>query len=86
MEPRSEFGMSLEKVASRFVIDHDRSGNMLVLRTPPGHAGVVAAALDREGVSGVLGCIAGDDTVFVCIAEKTKHKEVLESIGLKQSA
>ena len=40
-----------------------------MLRTPPGSAHVVASALDRAGLAGVLGTVAGDDTMVVVVAE-----------------
>jgi transcriptional regulator of arginine metabolism len=47
------------------------SGNLVVLRTPPGHAGALASALDRAGVAGVAGTVAGDDTILVVCNERT---------------
>ncbi len=46
------------------------AGTMLVLRTLPGSAHPLAAALDRARWSEVVGSIAGDDTVFVAFADK----------------
>jgi transcriptional regulator of arginine metabolism len=43
----------------------DHSGNIAVLRTPPGAAHYLASALDRAGLPEVAGTIAGDDTIFV---------------------
>ncbi|GAA4926519.1 arginine repressor [Actinoplanes utahensis] len=43
----------------------DSSGNIAVLRTPPGAAQYLASALDRSGLPEVVGTIAGDDTIFV---------------------
>lgn len=43
----------------------DASGNLAVLRTPPGAAQFLASALDRSGLPEVVGTIAGDDTVLV---------------------
>jgi transcriptional regulator of arginine metabolism len=48
----------------------DCSGNLVVIRTPPGCAHVVASALDRSALDGVLGSIAGDDTILVIADEK----------------
>jgi len=42
-----------------------RAGNLLVLRTPPGHGNALAVELDRASLPGLVGTIAGDDTVFV---------------------
>ena len=43
----------------------DSSGNITVLRTPPGAAQYLASALDRAGLPEVVGTIAGDDTILV---------------------
>ena len=40
-------------------------GCMVVLRTDPAFASVLAQAIDSAGAPGILGTIAGDDTVFV---------------------
>jgi len=41
-----------------------------VVRTPPGCAHVVASALDRSAFDGVLGSVAGDDTILVIASEE----------------
>ena len=41
------------------------SGNLVVMKTPPGAAQMVAGAIDRASPDGVLGTVAGDDTVLV---------------------
>lgn len=50
----------------------DASGNLAVLRTPPGAAQFLASALDRSGLTDVVGTIAGDDTIFV-VARDDAH-------------
>ncbi|HYN93254.1 MAG TPA: arginine repressor [Pilimelia sp.] len=47
----------------------DASGNLAVLRTPPGAAQFLASALDRAGLPEVVGTIAGDDTILVVARE-----------------
>src|SRR4051794_26223097 len=47
----------------------DASGNLVVLRTPPGAAQFLASALDRSGLPDVVGTIAGDDTILVVARE-----------------
>jgi transcriptional regulator of arginine metabolism len=58
----------LRRVLGDWVVDVASSGNLVVLRTPPGSAHVVASALDRTSLDGVLGTVAGDDTVLVVSA------------------
>jgi transcriptional regulator of arginine metabolism len=56
------------------------SGNLVVLHTPPGTADLVALALDRSGLPGVLGTVAGDDTVLVVAAEGTGGTALAETL------
>ena len=41
--------------------------NLSIVRTPPGHANGVARAIDLENYAGVVGTVAGDDTVLVIL-------------------
>jgi transcriptional regulator of arginine metabolism len=59
----------LRRVMSDWVADVNHSLNLVVLRTPPGSAHVVGSALDRAGMSQILGTVAGDDTLIVVAAE-----------------
>lgn len=55
----------LARMLREFVVGVTHSGNLALLRTAPGAAPPVASALDRAATRGVLGTIAGDDTVLV---------------------
>ena len=59
----------LRRVLGDWVAGVDRSGDLVVLRTPPGCAHVVASAIDRSGWSDIIGTVAGDDTLLVISAE-----------------
>jgi transcriptional regulator of arginine metabolism len=59
----------LRRVFGDWVVEVAHSGNLVVLRTPPGSAHVVGSALDRAGLSEVIGTVAGDDTLIVVAAE-----------------
>lgn len=52
------------------------SGNLLVLRTPPGGANLVARALDSAALPEIAGSIAGDDTIFLAIADGSSPSRV----------
>lgn len=58
-------GDHLRRVLGEWAVEVAGSGNLVVVRTPPGCAHVVASALDRSGLEGVLGTVAGDDTLLV---------------------
>jgi transcriptional regulator of arginine metabolism len=57
----------LRRVMGEWVAEVSHSDNLVIVRTPPGCAHVVASALDRSGLDGLLGTVAGDDTML-CVA------------------
>ncbi|MGF1600170.1 MAG: arginine repressor [Acidimicrobiales bacterium] len=59
----------LRRVLGEWLVEIDRSGDLVVLRTPPGSAHVVASALDRAGWPRLIGTVAGDDTLLAIAAE-----------------
>ncbi|MFA5564445.1 MAG: arginine repressor [Acidimicrobiia bacterium] len=59
----------LRRVLSDWVVEIQSSLNLVVLTTPPGSAHVVASALDRSSLAGLIGTVAGDDTVL-CVASE----------------
>lgn len=70
----------MRRVLSDWVAEVDYSGNLVVLRTPPGSAHVVASALDRTGIKEIIGTVAGDDTVMVIVSEATTAKVVAKKL------
>lgn len=60
----------LRRVFGEWVVEVAQSLNLVVLRTPPGSAHVVGSALDRAGLPGVVGNVAGDDTLIVVASEQ----------------
>lgn len=60
----------LRRVVAEWVAEVTSSGPLVVVRTPPGCAHVVASALDRSGMDGLIGTVAGDDTVL-CVASES---------------
>lgn len=71
----------LRRVLGEWVVDLAVSGNLVVLRTPPGSAHVVASALDRTGLEGMVGTVAGDDTILVVADEATGGAALGRRIG-----
>ena len=66
----------LRRVMGEFVVEVSQSGNLVVLRTPPGSAHVVASAIDRAGLSDTLGTVAGDDTLIIVCSEQVGGETV----------
>ena len=50
---------------SDLILSVESSGNLAVVRTPPGGAQFLASSLDNSGINSIIGTIAGDDTVLV---------------------
>ncbi len=57
--------LGLERALRGFVKNVDRGATLVVIRTGPGHAQLVALELDRSPPQGIIGTIAGDDTIFI---------------------
>jgi transcriptional regulator of arginine metabolism len=70
----------LRRVLSDWVAEVKHSHNLVVVRTPPGSAHVVASALDRSGLNGVLGTVAGDDSIMIVTTEEVPGKDLAETI------
>jgi arginine repressor len=58
----------------------DGVGPFVVLKTAPGTAGAVSAALDEAGWPEVIGTLAGDDTVLVITRSEKLRKSVAERV------
>ncbi|MDA8317902.1 MAG: arginine repressor [Actinomycetota bacterium] len=71
----------LRRVLGEWAVDVSPSQNLVVVRTPPGCAHVVASAIDRSGLDGVVGTVAGDDTMLVVVAESHSARDVAEHLA-----
>lgn len=71
----------LRRVLGEWVVEVAHSGNLVVLRTPPGSAHVVGSALDRSGLPAILGTVAGDDTLLVVAAERIGGAKVAAQLS-----
>ena len=68
---------SLSNVLREFLSDVRPAQNLLVLKTPPGGAQPLAAAIDREKWNEIAGSIAGDDTILL-IFSSTRARKALQ--------
>lgn len=68
----------LAKLLGELLVSADGSGNLMVLRTPPGAAQFLASAIDRAALLEVVGSIAGDDTVMVIAREPLTGGELAD--------
>lgn len=65
LRPAEQATARLVRLLRELLTGADASGNLVVLRTPPGAAQFLASALDRSGLPEIVGTIAGDDTILV---------------------
>jgi transcriptional regulator of arginine metabolism len=70
----------LTHVLPTLLVSVDGVGPFLVLKTASGSAGAVTEALDQAGWSGVIGTIAGDDTVLVITRSQRLREEIATRI------
>jgi transcriptional regulator of arginine metabolism len=59
-----------------FVNDVRVAQNLVVVRTPPGHAHGVGRAIDLAEYEGVIGTVAGDDTILVIVEQGAKARRL----------
>lgn len=57
------------------------SGNMVVVKTRPGHASSIAYNIDNAEIPEILGTIAGDDTIFMVKKEGVTEEEVVNRLS-----
>ena len=78
----AELGMPTAKSPLRqLVLDIEHNESMVIIRTSPGAAQLIARLLDSVGkAEGVLGTIAGDDTIFIAPLKVSDIEHTLENI------
>ncbi len=77
--PPAGFG---KRVFAELVAAMVPSGNLVVVRTFPGMAPTLGAVIDGAGVDGVIGTVAGDDTVLVVAAEGVGGRRLADRLRL----
>lgn len=70
----------LARLVGELLTSADASGNLAVLRTPPGAAHYLASALDRAALHDIVGTIAGDDTIFVVARDPLTGAELADRL------
>ncbi len=84
----SEQGLSEQDLSEQDLIEDFRRGflviqfsaNFGIVKTLPGHASTVAFALDKLRIAGVLGTVAGDDTILVIPHDGVSRDQILYSL------
>lgn len=64
------------------IVSMEQAGNLLVIKTAVGMAMAVAAALDAMEIEGIIGCIAGDDTIMCAVKTEKMVQNVIENLQI----
>jgi transcriptional regulator of arginine metabolism len=59
----------LERILKEWVVGIEAAGQLIVIRTPPGSAHLVASAIDHSQLREIAGTVSGDDTLFVALID-----------------
>ena len=62
------------------IVSMEQAGNLLVIKTAVGMAMAVAAALAAMEIEGIIGCIAGDDTIMCAVKTEKMVQNVIENL------
>jgi transcriptional regulator of arginine metabolism len=73
--------VAMREAVDEFVESVIASGNLLVLRVPPGAAQFVASRIDAASIGGAIGTIAGDDTILIVVDERIGTETVSDRLA-----
>ena len=76
----------LDRLLADWVTDIVEAAGLVVIKTPPGSANLVANALDAAGIDGVAGTIAGDDTIFVALTQGVSPNDLAGRLRARRAA
>lgn len=62
------------------IVDIKQAQNIVVLKTISGAAMAVASAVDAFKLDGIVGCIAGDDTIFLAAKDNYNANEIINKL------
>ena len=65
---------------SDLILSVESSGNLAVVRTPPGGAQFLASSLDNSGIKSIIGTIAGDDTIILVSKKATGGAQLAKEL------
>ena len=71
---------SKKSSAGNIFIKVEHSGKFCIVKTQPGYASAIASIIDRSSIPGIMGTLAGDDTVLVVIRQEAEGNRIAELI------
>ena len=85
--PQLSFASRLHRAVTELVTNIASSVNLIVLRTPPGSAMLVATAIDEAQWPEIIGSIAGDDTIMVIVRDPKETPIIVQRFkDMRESA
>lgn len=75
-----EFSDKYVRVLKEGFVSMVASGNLIVLKTVVGMAMAVATAIDALEMNEIIGCIAGDDTIFIAVSVNSSAIDVMNKL------
>ncbi len=74
------FGRQYASVLQDGVVSMEQAGNLLVIRSQSGMAMAAAAAIDAMKLEGIVGSIAGDDTIMCAVKTEEMVTHVMAEL------
>jgi len=71
----------LIEILKCYIKSTEKAANLIVIKTIPNAARMCSTAIDSQKIDGVIGTIAGDDTIFVAIKNAEMIDTVIERIN-----
>lgn len=76
----SDYDVRLRKILRESVVDYAVAQNLIVIKTLPGLAAAAGSALDSMEIRGMVGSIAGDDTLFLAMKDNASAEHFNKEI------
>ncbi|MFM8921041.1 MAG: arginine repressor [Candidatus Nanopelagicaceae bacterium] len=80
LQGSSDDSLARVLINQQLILSVEASGNLVVIRTPPGGAQLLASNLDHSGMKSIIGTIAGDDTVLVVSRKANGGRELAKEL------
>ncbi len=80
-DPPKPTPVALQEALQNFLTSARQGENIVVLKTGPGQAGALASELDRAQLEGLLGTVAGDDTIFLAANSTRSAKRIYSKLS-----
>jgi len=79
---KNDVEILLKKILKESMIRYDLAQNILVIKTLPGLASAAASAMDKMQIDGLIGTLAGDDTVFMAMRDNASAHNLYHEFEL----